>query len=520
MTVSSEESPQPASAAVAAPTRRLSLFDSISIIVGIMIGSSIFTSLPLIAWNLVGPSHDAYSFYVVSTNNRRSLTYDEARNAVNVINQGVEYELVSGAGLRFSWALGGVLAMIGALCLAELATAYPQEGGIYVYLSRAFGRRVGLAYVWLEFLLIRPGNLGVVAFGAAVYLQKLLPLPDDYFISAPSWWALVLVAGVTGINLLGFTLEKWMQNGLTLAKILGLAAVVLIAYRWPIPPGYRPPNSPDWQAGGTQSFAVAMTLIMFAYGGWSDVVYVASEVREPKKNLFRALFLGVAAVTAIYLIVVDSFLFALPFRGIRNGEAVAAEMIAAHFGEGQERFKIIGSRWISALIVVSCFGSIHGMLFTSSRAFFAAGREHQLVAWFGKWSQRFGMPLRAVLAQGLLTLALLVIFGKEKSSFEQLVNFTGPFFYGFLLLVAISLVVLRYRDKPSERTYQVPFYPLTPLVFGLTSLWLCYGTTRYLIGNLQGWQWVWTAAVVLSAVMALVVDRPKLEGGPRGQNHE
>ena len=476
--------------------RRLSLFDTTCIIVGIIIGSTIFESLPFIAYNVVEPSHQAYSWFVALTDKPRGLDVTDVQRTVYQGSAGLEYELVAGAGLRFAWVLGGLLALIGALCLAELATTYPEDGGIFVYLKRAYGNGCAVAYVWMEFLLIRPGNIGAVAFVAAVYMQQLCPLPPGWW-SAEAIWALILVTGITLVNLLGFVLEKWMQNGLTVAKILGLVTVVIVAWWWPLPNNYQFP--PTFR-GPPQSFAVAMTLIMFAYGGWSDMVYVAAEVREPKKNLFRSLALGVTAVTAIYLIVVDSFLHALPFRAIRNGSAVAAELMSLHFGER-------GANFISALVVISCLGSVHGMLFTSSRVLYAAGKQHRLMRWLGAWNERWGVPIRALFLQGFLTLILIVVFGQSKSGFTQLVNFTAPFYFGFLGLVALALVLLRYNDRQSERPYLVPFYPITPFIFGATSLAMTISCSLYLWQNLQGWQWIWVVFVVGLAVTAPWLDR-------------
>lgn len=495
----------PVSAADGSPERRLTLFDTTCIIVGIVIGSSIFQSSPFIAYNVSRPSVDAYSVWVSVTEARRGLTMEEARNAAYMGTAGWEYDLVCGAGLQFAWATGGLIALVGALCFAELATTYPQEGGTFVYLTRAFGRSVGLAFAWAEFWIIRPGNIGAVAYVAANYLQQLAPLPPVGIVPPELLWSLGMVAVITALNLGGFTLERRLQNGLTVLKVLGIAAIVATAYFGTTPRDYQPADDPWLKTGLAQSFPLALVLIMFAYGGWSDMVSVAAEVREPQKNLFRALVLGLLCVMGVYLAVNQGFVEALGYRGLRNSNAVAAELMGLHYGE-------TGRRLISALIVVSCLGSIHGMIFTSSRAFFAAGAAHPLLSWLGVWNAARGVPVRALVVQGCATVALILIF-TGKNGFERLVLLTGPFYWGFLLLTALGLVWLRRKEPQTPRPYRVPFYPFTPIVFGLSCLALCYSAVDYMIDNQDWYGAIWPALVIVSGAIVVGLDRKQAHVG-------
>ena len=440
------------------PQGRLSLWDTTSIIVGIIIGASIFRSLPLIAHNTTPISNLLH---------------------VNPL-----------VGLGIAWAVGGLAAWMGAVCYAELASAYPEDGGTYVYLRRGLGRRTALLYAWIEFWIVRPGNMGAVAFVLGRYAEQVLSLRGivgQSFMPAETWWALLAVAAMTLLNLGGVTLEKWVQNGLTIAKLGGLAVIVLLAFLVPLwrtevaavsPPTY-PPN-----------LGLAMVLIMFAYGGWSDVVNIAAEVREPQRNLTRALFLGLAAVVGVYLLTNLAFVTAFGFNGVRGASAVAANVMELYFGN-------VGSIAISGLIVLSCLGAIHGMIFTTSRAFYAAGKDHPLLHWLGAWNEKREIPLRAVALQGVVTILLIALLGRSADGFERLVVFTGPFFWFAFVIVAYVLISLRETDSTTHRPYLVPFYPILPAAFAMTSLLMGFASVDYLRNNMQGYDWLWVLLVIV-----------------------
>ncbi|MCY2951104.1 MAG: amino acid permease [Planctomycetota bacterium] len=253
----------------ASPKRRLSLFDSTSIIVGIIIGSSIYESSPMIASRMGGP-----------------------------------------LALVGVWVLGAVLSLIGALCYAELATAYPADGGDYVYLTRAFGRPVGFMFAWAQLWIVRPGSVGAMAYVFARYANELWPLGTGA-------GALIVYAGgavvvLTVINMLGLRPGKWTQNVLTTVKFVGLCAIVVA--------GFFASSS----SGGTATavpatsvnLSLAMIFILYAYGGWNEMAYVAAEVRDPGRNILRSLVLGMVAVTGVYVLLNLAFVNAFGFEGL------------------------------------------------------------------------------------------------------------------------------------------------------------------------------------------------------------
>ena len=376
--------------------------------------------------------------------------------------------------------------LTGALCYAELAGAYPRDGGEYVFLTEAYGRRTGFLYAWAWFWVVRPGNIGAMAFVFARYANELLPLPLGRFAFAP--YALGSLAVLTAINVLGVRTGKTVQNLLTAAKVAGLLAVFAVALL------ATPPPAADAQPPPAAGIYLAVILVMWAYGGWNDMSYVAAEVRDPRRNILRALVLGTAAVVLIYLLGNVAFNRALGFGGFARSGAVAADVMRLRFGAG-------GARLISALVCVSCLGALNGLILTGARIYYAVGHDHPLYAWLGKWDERRQAPARSLWLQAAATLALVAGLGLNRDAFERLVVFTAPLFWGFLLLVGAALFVLRRRDGGAERPYRVAGYPLTPAVFCLSSLFMLYASARYAWSN-RAAEGLWMLGILAAGLIA------------------
>jgi len=225
---------------------------------------------------------------------------------------------------------------------------------------------------------------------------------------------------------------------------------------------------------------------MFAYGGWADMSFVAAEVRQPQRNILRALLLGTGTVMGIYLLVNGAFLHALGLAGVAASKAVAADVLSLRLGE-------FGSKAISVLVVVSCLGAINGMLFTGARVFYALGTHHPTLRWLGTWNERTGVPLRSLVMQTVITLALVCVCRRE--GFERLVVFTAPFYWGFIALVAVSLIVLRLRGSTATGTFRTPLFPLLPLIFAVTSGAMVYAAIDYAIQR-RSLEALWAVVVI------------------------
>ncbi len=264
---------------------KLSLWDAVSIIVGIIIGVGIFAT-PASIFN----------------------------SAPNVW-----------AGLGV-WLLGGLVALLGALCFAEMATTYPRSGGEYVYLTRAFGPLAGYLFAWAQLTIIRPGSIGAVAYVFAVNAESILQMGGaSVFLMACGSIALL-----TFINVMGVVLGAWTQNLLTLAKVLGLVALVVVGFAWGSPDNLR--HEPVAAAASSPDTFKAVVLMMvpvlWTYSGWQEAAYVVAEIKDRRRNIARALLWGTAIVTVIYVVINVAYLYGLGFTAIHaRGDPIAAKLL-------------------------------------------------------------------------------------------------------------------------------------------------------------------------------------------------
>jgi len=406
-----------------APKQELSLFDSTCIIVGIIIGAGIYETAPLVA-------------------------------------KGVG----SGFGVLAIWLAGGLIALSGALCYAELATTYPREGGDYVYLTRAYGRWAGYMFGWSQLAVVRPGDIALMAFIFARYAHTLYaPLADSRLLYAA---AAILV--LTGINILGVKAGKWTQNLLTVTKIVGLVAISVTGL---LAPG-QPAVAPQPESFSGKGLELALILVLFTFGGWNEMAYVAAEVKRPHRNIKRSLVLGTVAVTVLYLLINGAFLSALGVVSMSNSQAVAVDMVGQVFPQA-------AGRVIAILICISALGAVNGLIFTGARISYALGTDHKTFQPLGKWSPRLHTPVWALVVQGGLSLAIVLVTG----SFIHAILYTAPVVWVFFLATALSLFVLRRTEPHIPRPYQITGYPLVPLAFAASCLFMLYSSASYALAN-------------------------------------
>jgi len=422
-----------------APKRELSLFDSTSIIVGIIIGAGIYQMAPDIA-------KGASSWW----------------------------------GVLAIWTVGGLISLFGALGYAELATAYPREGGDYVYLSRAYGPWAGFLFGWAQLSIVRPGDIAVMAFAFATYARKIFDPLAGHPEYSQRIFAAAAVVMLTVINILGVKEGKWTQNILTVVKALGLLAIVFVAVIAPRSSTSTPPETV-----APFPLSVALILVLFTYGGWNEMAYVAAEVKDPRRNIVRALVLGAVAVIVLYLLVNGAFLYTLRYAGLANSKAVATDSISTAFP------KIAGDL-ISALVCISALGAINGLIFTGARISYALGAEHRAFKVVGKWHARTGTPAWALLLQGLIAIALILALG----SFIEAILYTAAAVYSFYLATSLSIVVLRRKEPAVERPYRVTGYPITTIIFCAVCAFLIYSAVTY------AWKFKPASLYVLAPVLA------------------
>ncbi len=430
------------------PTRQLTLFDAVCIIVGIVIGAGIYETTPAIAGSVTTP-----------------------------------------AWLMLFWLLGGLLSLIGALCYAEIITTWPEEGGDYVFLNKAYGRKMGFLFAWSGFWVVRPANIGAVSYIFARYATDIVPLGSggyDFMLYAAG-----AVITFTAANILGVRTGKWSQNILTALTVTGLLTVVAAGLLFSTPS--LPEVDVDTLPPGSDYY-LALILVLFTYGGWSNIAYVAAEVRRPQTNILRSLITGVAVITCTYILVNLAFINVLGLEGMTASQSVASDMIRAIGGE-------TGALLISLLICVTCLGNINGMLLTESRIYYALGRENRLYGFLGTWSPHLDSPVWSLTLQAGITLAMIVTLGGDGNAFERLVVLSAPLFWFFVLLVGLSLFVFRFRNRPDHPVYRVPLYPWLPAAFCLSNAFLLYASLAY--AWQQGYsEIIWIGIVLITGIIA------------------
>jgi amino acid transporter len=433
------------------PKRELSLFDSTSIIVGIIIGAGIYQMAPAIA-------------------------------------KGAG----SAWGVMAIWVVGGLLSLCGALSYAELATAYPVAGGDYVYLSKAYGRWAGFLFGWAQLTVVRPGDIVVMAFAFATYARAIYDPLAGYSELSQRLFAGIAVLVLTVINILGVTQGKWTQNLLTIAKALGLLAIVGVAI-------LSPGGTREVPEVGGLPLSLAFIFVLFVYGGWNEMAYVAAEVKNPRRNIVRALVTGTAAVIGLYLLINGAFLYTLGYERLATSEAVATETVATVF-------PALGARLVSALICISALGAVNGLIFTGARISYALGDNHRVFRSLGYWSPRTGTPVPALALQGLIAISLVMIFG----GYIDAILYTAVAVYTFYLGTSFSVIVLRFKEPATERPYKVTGYPVTSLIFSGVCAFLVYKAISYAASNKQVFLMIMAATLAVGIVIYVLTDVRKV----------
>jgi amino acid transporter len=503
---------------------QLSLWDAISIIVGIIIGAGIYETPPGIfrmmpdVWTTLGV-----------------------------------------------WAACGILVLIGALCYAELATAYPRSGGDYVYLTRAYGPLVGYLFGWAQLAVIQTGSIGLMAYVFADYGARLFNIEAQYAV----FLAATAVIVMTLLNIVGVKLGTFAQNFLTIVKVLGLIGIVVAGFAYAkkdrdVFTGAishldaktvsvksssaeerifaigvdtqlfvknsktikreetkkdEPVTVADFKVKDTvkvvtiredaatalqlrsastnldfESLAFAMVLVLLTYGGWNDAAFVAAEVRNQQRNIPLALILGTFGVMVIYLTVNYAYVNGLGFEGSQDTKEIAADVLKLLPWE-------YGEQAMCILVMISALGAVNGLIFTSSRIYSTLGADYSLFVLLSRKNEQTGSPIMSLILQLIISLLMIIsvgtTFGQEmlneglgllgqepvswagQGGFYSLLRCTAPIFWIFFLMTGLALFVLRLNDRHVSRPFPVPLFPLLPLIFCTMCGYMVYSGIGY-----------------------------------------
>jgi APA family basic amino acid/polyamine antiporter len=351
--------------------------------------------------------------------------------------------------------MGGLFALCGALTLAEAASAFPETGGVYVYIREAWGRLAAFLFGWSELVMIRAAALGAISTTFAEYFIRVLGhdpgvTPYSQYVH---YVAAVAILVTAGFNYVGVRTAGTVQNLTTLAKVGGLLFIVLLAFSLGLPKtgGHYTPVAPPGSFT-VAGFGLALVSVLWVYDGWADVSFVAGEVENPRKNLPRALIIGTSGIILIYLLANLAYLAVLPVDEIRTSKLVAADVADKLLGPA-------GVAFVATVVMISTFGGLNGSMFTGPRILFAMADDNLLFKGMSKVHPRFKTPYVSISVAAVLA-AVFVLLG----TFEQLADAFVTAIVPFYALAVASVYALRKRPD-YDPAFRVPGYPVVPLIF-------------------------------------------------------
>ncbi len=357
------------------------------------------------------------------------------------------------AGAYAVWALAGALTLVGALVCAELASAFPKSGGVYVFLREAYGPGLGFLWGWAMFWSMHSGIVAAIAVVFGRYAAYLVPLGAVGTRAA----AIAAVLALSAVNYVGVRQGGTVQAVLTAAKVGAVAAIVAVAFALGARAGApaTPPVPAD--VPGAAGFILALAAGLFAFGGWHMVTYTAGETVEPERTLPRALVAGTLLVTACYLALNAAYFHVLPLETVRASSRVAADAADAVLGSG-------GGAVLAGVVVLSTLGALNGIVLTGPRVYHAMARDGLLFRWLGEVHPAFRTPHRAIVLQAIWS-SVLVATGTYETLFVQVVYTEWVFF----ALTAVGLLRLRRRSGYHPRI-SLPGGPVLPAAFAAAAL--------------------------------------------------
>jgi APA family basic amino acid/polyamine antiporter len=409
--------------------RGLSLLDSVLLLVSGIIGSSIF----LTARDIAGPLPQPMLFLLV-------------------------------------WVIGGVISLFGCVAFAELGSMFPESGGQYVYLREAYGDLVAFLYGWMLFAVANGGSIAALSVAAAVYTGQVFPILSEQHvvisivgiaITRAHLFGLVLIALLTYVNVVGLRWGALLQNLSTWTKFIAMAAFVILGFAL---------GKGDWshfRAHGVgltmglhpthliSAMGVAMIAVFWAYDGWVYITWVAGEVKEPRRNVPRAMVLGVILVGAIYLAMNVTYLYALPLNEIAQHETIAHAAAAVLFSPR-------AAVWLSLMIAVSCFSAAATCTLSGARVYLAMAQDGVFFKRMAVIHPKWRTPAFSLIGQGVWA-ALLTLSGR----YDQLYTYV---IYGMVLsytLTVIGMFLLRWKRPEIPRPYRCTGYPWLPAIYVL-----------------------------------------------------
>ena len=379
------------------------------------------------------------------------------------------------------WALGGFIALTGALTFAEMGSMFPQAGGIYVYLKEAYGDLIGFLYGWAYLTVITSGAIAALCVVFAEYLDKIIPLGSVGLKIVPV--AAIIIVSI--VNILRVKAAEIFSNIFTGLKLLGITAIIIVGLFWgaididwfeeydsnrtenissPVAQNDPNPiiaNESAAPPGLIEALGLALIGVLWSYGGWQHAAFVAGETKKPQSMVPKAMIYGALVVTIVYFLTNVAYLKLLPHDEFVSSDAIATDAI----------IKIIpsGGKIIALVVAISVFGTAGIYTLSAPRLYYAMARDGLFFQKLAEVHPRFRTPVNAILVQSIWSIILLLLWG----TFKDLIDFVVFIDWIFFALGAFAVILFRYTRKDMARPYKTFGYPIVPVVFILiTSLFV------------------------------------------------
>jgi APA family basic amino acid/polyamine antiporter len=356
------------------------------------------------------------------------------------------------------WVVGGFMTLCGALTFSELAGMMPDAGGVYVYLTRGYGRLAGFLYGWAYFVVCNAGGIAALGIAFATYLSFFIPLGS---LGVP----LVAITGiilVTLLNIRGVKVGGVFSDIFTVLKLAAIGGLIVVGFT--MGSGATTDFSAslgELPSGFAAKFAVAMIGVLWSCGGWQHATFTSAEATNPKKSVPRALAIGSAIIVTVYVLTMVAYMLLLTPEQIGASQRLATDAVSVAVGS-------IGASLVAIAIIISTFGTTGVYTLTAPRIYFAMARDGIFFRKVATIHPKYGTPAFAILFQSGWAILLILLWG----TFESLVSYVVFTDYIFMALAAASIFLFRKRRPDAERPYRTLGYPFTPLVFILISGWV------------------------------------------------
>jgi amino acid transporter len=362
------------------------------------------------------------------------------------------------------WVAGGLISIVGALCYAELATKKPDAGGEYYFLTEAYGSSVGFLFSWGRMTVIQTGSIALAAFILGDYATLIYDL-GTY---SPAIYAGITVVALTGLNILGTLPSKNVQTLMTSL----IVAILLICGVLGLINGVEVSEQISTNSSVSSSAGAAMIFVLLTYGGWNEGVYLSAEIKDVRQNMSRVLLIGLALITVIYVLFNGAYLHVLGLEQLRTSDTIGVALTNEIIGTK-------GSFVMAIIVIISALSTANATIITGARTNYALGRDFSLLKYIGHWNSSYNAPINALLVQGFISFALVLLGAFTQEAVATMVDYTAPVFWFFILLTTASLFIFRHRSVPDETSFNVPFYPITPIIFMMACCYLLYSSVMF-----------------------------------------